>query len=1369
MKYFQQSYLQMLKGMLGAMLLIGMLLPWGVKAASVSSPLDLATVPLANSPTITIQPNLLFVLDDSGSMAWDFMPDYVDDNSAYKSPPLYDNSAFNTVTYNPAIRYLPPAFFDAGGLNTTQYPSQTGTSADTGANTSFGFPNWRRVKRDAYLYVTGINTTRDDLTNNALYFHTVAGEYCSEPDLKTCVTQDAPSDTHPFAAPVRWCNTGTNAGLLSPPANSCQRVKKSGFANVRYPSARVSTITVSGSGGGSSTNTSVSSITVGGVEILSGTTNASSTNSTIAARIAENINNCTYAAIGNCGTSGFYATVSSSTVTLYASATTSLANISSTPSISKSGTRTVSATAFSKNNVPGKTIPVAITDGGSYPLPGTSSKAGERTDCAGTTCTYAEEMTNYANWYTYYRTRMQTMKTAASLAFRDVGEDFKVGLMTINTTSGKSLNIATFNTAQKAAWYSKFFSIYPSGSTPLRGALAKAGRIYAKQEDVGGVFTDPIEYSCQQNFTLLTSDGFWNGPNSLVIDVNGNAIGNLDGSGTPRPKYEGGTATSRTLADTAKYYRETDLRTGALDNCIGALGESGGSVCQDAPPSEANQKQTMVTFTLGMGVDGELVYATDYKTATSGDFHKIKTGSLDWPVPSSGSAKNIDDMWHAAVNGDGTYFSASNPTELSSSLKEALASIEVKLGAGAAAATSTLNPVSTDNDAFVASYTTGHWTGNLEKRSIDPVSGAVSSTTEPGNCVEDVVVSTSCDAPSSIEADGEGGYDCVTPEVTVVTDCVGGTWDGVANTCSVPVAASCIGSLKNKVLPFEDLRTIYMNSGSGLVKFTYSNLSASQKTTFEPAFLAANLTQWTLLTPAQQALVTGESLVNYLRGQTGLDENAADPANRVFRKRQAVLGDVINAKPAFIGKPTFSYVDYGYDSFKSTKATRAGMVYVASNDGMLHAFNAATLEEVWAYVPSMVIPNMWKLADTAYDTKHSYYVDGDPVISDICVSGCGGAGATWKTILVGGLNAGGRGYYALDITDPATPSLLWEFDATVEPNLGYTFGTPVVTKDPDGKWIVLVTSGYNNIPDDSAFYDDEGVKFKPNNPPQFMTGDGKGYLYILDAVSGSKLTEISTGVGTPSLPSGLGKITAYADDAERNNTAEYVYGGDLLGNLWRFDLSDNSVMRLAQMGSSQPITVKPEIGLIKKKRVIFVGTGKYLEVTDLTNTDQQTLYAIKDEGVEVDLSGLVPQTMEIDGEVRKVTSNNAVNWDSSSGWYINFPESAERQHVASRLILGTLLVPTTVPTSSACQPAGHGWFTFLDYRTGRSVLVDNVVSTITSSPVVGFNVVYIDGKPKVSIVTADNPTPKLIPDVPFSGSGSGFTRTRSIWRELITD
>jgi len=716
------------------------------------------------------------------------------------------------------------------------------------------------------------------------------------------------------------------------------------------------------------------------------------------------------------------------------------------------------------------------------------------------------------------------------------------------------------------------------------------------------------------------------------------------------------------------------------------------------------------------------------------------------------------------VNGGGTYFSAKNSTDLVSQLKEALASIEVKLGAGSAAATSTLNPVAGDNNAYVASYTSGYWIGNLEKRSIDIVTGAVSQSASA--CVEDVVPSSSCVSPSSVVPDGSGAYNCVTPNITDVAACSGTL---VGTDCSVPLSVACVGTLKSKVANLTDTRKIYMNSGGALTDFTLGAItSAGLASTLQPAFLAANLTQWPTLTPEQQANVTSARLVAYLRGQTGYDENATLPENKLFRKRQAVLGDAVDSKPAFLGKPTFKYADTGYSAFKEAKATRAKMVFMGANDGMLHAFDANTLQELWAYVPSMVIPNMWKLADSAYGNKHSYYVNGDPIISDVY------DGAAWRTILVAGLNGGGRGYYALDITDPVNPTLLWEFDANDQPNLGYTFGTPIITKKSDGTWVVLVTSGYNNIPDNSAFYLLTDTKFKPNNPALYNGGDGKGYLYILNALTGVEISAISTGIGSTSLPSGLAEISAYADDPEKNNTATYVYGGDLLGNLWRFNLADNSKLLFAtlQASGAQAITTSPELGTIKNKRVVFVGTGKYLEVSDLTDISKQTLYAIKDDNATSTVtdprSVLVQQTIVPEGfDTRKSGTSNAVDFGSGLGWYIDFPDKGERQNVASQLVLGTLLVPTTVPTSSACQPAGYGWLTFLDYETGTAVnnLGSNVVSLRTNAPTVGFNVVYIDGKPKVSIVTADNPTPQIL-EVPFTGSGTGFQKHRSIWREL---
>jgi len=1362
MQRYHQEYMYVWRRLVAAIALsFTILMPQTTISAPVTSPLDLATVPLANSPTITIQPNLLFILDDSGSMSWDYMPDWA--NSGTDS--LFRNASYNTVAYNPSIRYLPPVFFDASGLNTSQYPSQVGQNTDTGASTA-SKPNWRQVKYNAYSG-SGYPTGTKNLETDSAYYHIIPGEYCTKPDLRVCVAQSSASTTYPYPAPVRWCNNTTNASAATPAANSCQATRiQTGttFNELRAPTQRTATIRIDNS----NSCTSVNGVLISSKQIMANAITCSSTESTTADRIVTEINACTYAKTGNCTTLGYSASRSSATITIFAPAT-----ITATPdSPTSNGSLTTTRTAFSKNNVPGERVfvPIASSEN-SYVLPGSTVKAVTRTDCAGATCTYVEEMTNYANWHTYYGTRGQSMKTSASIAFKDVTEDYRVGFMTTSTRSAQMLNFDTFSTIQKAAWYSKFFAAPADRNTPLRGSLSKAGRIYANEALAKrGVFTDPVQYECQQNFALLTTDGYWNTGDETSTYAGGPLgldsanVGNNDSAAdnTPRPMREGATARSDTLADVAKYYFDTDIRRNDLGNCDGAKGPD---VCQSPAPSTANQKQNMVTLTLGMGVDGVLSYTSDYKIATSGDFTDIKNGVKNWPDPIANTGpERIDDLWHAAVNGGGTYFSAKNPTDLVSQLKEALASIEVKLGAGSAAATSTLNPVAGDNNAYVASYTSGYWIGNLEKRSIDIVTGAVSQSASA--CVEDVVPSSSCVSPSSVVPDGSGAYNCVTPNITDVAACSGTL---VGTDCNVPLSVACVGTLKNKVANLTDTRKIYMNSGGALTDFTLGAItSAGLASTLQPAFLAANLTQWPTLTPEQQANVTSARLVAYLRGQTGYDENATLPENKLFRKRQAVLGDAVDSKPAFLGKPTFKYTDTGYSAFKEAKATRAKAVFMGANDGMLHAFDANTLQELWAYVPSMVIPNMWKLADSAYGNKHSYYVNGDPIISDVY------DGAAWRTILVAGLNGGGRGYYALDITDPINPTLLWEFDANDQPNLGYTFGTPIITKKSDGTWVVLVTSGYNNIPDNSAFYSLTDTKFKPNNPALYNGGDGKGYLYILNALTGVEISAISTGIGSTSLPSGLAEISAYADDPEKNNTATYVYGGDLLGNLWRFNLADNSKLLFAtlQASGAQAITTSPELGTIKNKRVVFVGTGKYLEVSDLTDISKQTLYAIKDDNATSTVidprSILVPQTIVPDGfDTRKSGTSNAVDFGSGLGWYIDFPDKGERQNVASQLVLGTLLVPTTVPTSSACQPAGYGWLTFLDYETGTAVnnLGSNVVSLRTNAPTVGFNVVYIDGKPKVSIVTADNPTPQIL-DVPFTGSGTGFQKHRSIWREL---
>lgn len=1341
----QLQYSDRKPGRAKSLLMMLLLCSTAASAAPPVTTVTLATSPLANSSTTVVKPNIMFTLDDSGSMDWPFLPDWASANQS--TPSLHRNAGYNGVAYNPAIIYVRPVFFDANGsLNTTTYPTQTGTSASTGADTGSTLPNWQEVKNDAY----GVQSSGTSNLTNAYSYTFVAGEYCTTPQLTSCTAATAPTGTHPFPAYVRWC---TDTGLTN-----CRALYNSGtYRRLRYPGMGTSTSTITISGGASK---SVSSIIINGHQILSGATLASSDNTTVASRVANAINNCDNSLSGNCTIFGYTATYNNNRVYI----TSPSSGVAFTPAVTISA-GSVSATAFSGTTTPGFNLHNPIyTDTNNFP--GTNAKHPNRTDCLDTSCTYAEEMTNYANWHTYYRTRMQAMKTSVSRAFRVLDQGYRVGFNSISYTGADTavnryLDMGTFELAHKRDWYTKLFAGDPSSSTPLRAAISKVGRIFANK--LSGA-TDPVQYSCQQNFSILSTDGYWNtgyettsyGP----YKVNSNtSVGNLDGGTTPLPMKEGST-TSNTLADVAKYYYDTDLRTSTLGNCSGALGND---VCENnvfTSNSDTNTKQHVTQFTMGLGIDGTLNYQNDYATATSGDYYDLKNGlnSKFWPDPIANTNEaRIDDLWHAAVNGRGSYFSAKDPDSIVRGFTEALTAIKSKVGAGAAAATSTLNPVAGDNSAYVASYTTVKWQGNLESRVIDITTGEVSESATW--CVENVLPNT-CTAPAVVEESSTPSgivYNCVTANAT---SCDDGTLRGDGS-CAVPIATTCTGTLATKVDALSDTRTIYMANaaGNGLIDFNYSNIDLNdQENYFNEAYLTGKLSQLVDYTVGQKTEAMGENLVKFLRGQTGYEDrttNISAGRSGVYRFRATTLGDITESQPVFVGKPVFKYSDTDYLDFVTAQANRAKTIYVGSNDGMLHAFDAATGNERWAFVPTAVIPNLWALADKLYSGKHTNYVNGEPVVGDVF------DGTNWRTILVAGLNGGGRSYYALDITNPNAPALLWEINSTIEPNLGYSYGPPVITKRSDGTWVVLLTSGYNNV----------------------SPGDGKGYLFVRDAITGATVKTIGTAVGSAAVPSGLSKISNWADAGNVNNTSQYVYGGDLMGNLWRIDINaaTNTAMQFAvlkdSLGITQPITAAPELGTINTKRVIFVGTGKYLEALDLSDTQVQTIYAIKDDNAVTTFvnprTALVQQTLTLEASgSERTSSENAVDFFTGRGWFIDFPDAGERVHVNPKLDAGTLFVPTTVPSNTACSPGGYGWFNYFDYKNGWASrgAEGNYVSQKTNAPIVGFNVYYLSsGERIVGIVTADGPTPKKPgKKIGEGGAGNNFSGIRVMWREILT-
>ncbi len=586
-----------------------------------------------------------------------------------------------------------------------------------------------------------------------------------------------------------------------------------------------------------------------------------------------------------------------------------------------------------------------------------------------------------------------------------------------------------------------------------------------------------------------------------------------------------------------------------------------------------------------------------------------------------------------------------------------------------------------------------------------------------------------------------------------------------------------------------DTRTIHVFDAAGTNKlkaFSWSSLTVSERAHFADQVCAATTPTITPLEPLVQCTLgmpdadkvdanKAQNMIPYLRGQTGNE-------GPLYRAREHTLGDTVNSTPAYVRIPPFAFADTGYSAFISTQSTRTAALYVAANDGMLHAFNGDTGDETWAYIPKTVFPTMYKLATTDYGTNHRYYVDGSPITMDVFDS----VASAWKTILVGGLNSGGRGYYALDVTDPTAPKGLWEFctDATLcgvtDPDLGFTHGNPVITKRAsDGKWVVLVTSGYNNVADAADRFPD--------------TGDGKGYLYVLDAITGAVLQKVDTGAGNTTTPLGFAKISAFSDDFVHDNTTKWVYGGDLQGNVWRFDLTTATatVMRLATLkdGSSPPrpqsITTQLELTVKGSTPLIIVGTGRYLGTNDLVDgatlipvlpyAYENSMYAFKDLLTDLgDLrirSDMQARTLTTTtATTRTTTSTPAMNWVTKKGWYVDFnPGNAspgERLNVDPQLILGTLIFATNVPANTACSVGGDSWLYQLDYLEGTFVTTaaNAVAATKSNNATVGFVVVKLPSG-AIKIIKTESTGAKGTVGVNVGSGGAGGKRVS--WRERV--
>ncbi len=449
---------------------------------------------------------------------------------------------------------------------------------------------------------------------------------------------------------------------------------------------------------------------------------------------------------------------------------------------------------------------------------------------------------------------------------------------------------------------------------------------------------------------------------------------------------------------------------------------------------------------------------------------------------------------------------------------------------------------------------------------------------------------------------------------------------------------------------------------------------------------------------SQQIDLESQNLLNFIRGDRSNEDGVA------FRQRPTLLGDIVHSTPM--------YIEYDPVTLANNR------VIVGANDGMVHIFNASTGAEEFAYIPSTVIPNLATLKLPTYADGHRYYVNGDMVADDITFSD-----DTNHKVLVGGLGAGGQAYYALDIsdTDVSTDAklagkLLWEISdkSPGMSNLGYSYGQPLLAQVRVGNstvWAAIFGNGYSNTLDDGTM------------------GSGQASLFIVNAQTGQLIREINTLSGSVASPNGLsGPAAADIDD---DNIIDYVYAGDLDGNIWKFDFTGNAAnwdvsyagVPFTSLSSAdatpQPITTAPYLlkhpdgGLL-----ILTATGRMLTTNDPSDSQVQSIYGLRDRMNDVPLAintdvvtgnvvvqDLTEGSYSFGGTTLTIrTSSNEPITNANEGWVVDLT-GGERVlspiQIRSGHLLFSSINPTLIdPTDPLNQRGGEVWVNELDILSG---------------------------------------------------------------------
>ena len=477
----------------------------------------------------------------------------------------------------------------------------------------------------------------------------------------------------------------------------------------------------------------------------------------------------------------------------------------------------------------------------------------------------------------------------------------------------------------------------------------------------------------------------------------------------------------------------------------------------------------------------------------------------------------------------------------------------------------------------------------------------------------------------------------------------------------------------------------------------YTYLGTDEKDLSQPAnaFTTSNIT------PSALGLSTADErdkLVNFLYGYDAYDEDS----NPNTTTRSWILGSILHSRPLVV--------------HYSSKT----VIYAGGNDGMLHAFDDANGNELWAFIPPDLLTKLNNLTGNTVE----FFVDGTPRVYD----------TSSKKILLCGERRGGNHYFALDVTDWQHPKWLWEIHPGLASysQMGQAWSTPLTGKiKARDKSVMFIGGGYDDTNEDNL----------PATKDKTTGGDAKGFaVYVVDITDGTLVWKYSISDNASmkySIPSDIARV-----DTDGDTKIDRLYVGDMGGQVWRFDIGGSSTTswtgkRIFDANNPAPATgvdrrkifYPPDVSLEKDSsnyELVIFGTGDREHPKSTTLYDNgyyDRLYTIKDRNsssvlTEANLVDVTEDLLQTGTSEQKVSTLTAMN--TGAGWYINLNQNSGEKCLSPPLVFFGISYFTTFnpPSGASTDPCFLGEGTArlyaLSYLNGNSVFNLDGIGTTSS-------------------------------------------------------